>query len=421
MSVITTTRKSRRSFLKASGALVALPFLETFASAKQLSAATPKRLVFLGGGFGFTHESFYPTKAGNFSDIELTKGLQPLKKHIKDLTLVSNLHNPHITDPHAGTAGYLAGSKLKISCDQVAAQSLGKNSRFSSLVLTTAGKEGGHGSGGISLSSGAGGKPMAGLKRPIDLYHKLFSGGGQSPETLNKMLAQKRSILDIVSTNASSIKHRVAKHDKEKMEEYFESLRDIELGLKRQAEWADIPKPKAPFDAPSPEGLTGFEEIKVMLDMIIVALQTDSSRIATYRIPTDSLLKSLEISISSHAMSHYRSSASKKADSKKRDQKLMEYYAYFIDRLKDTEDRNGESLYDTTIASYGSNLRTGHTLKSCPALLSGGGTTNLKHGSHIMLPELTNMSNYWLTILQEAGVGIKQFNDSNGTISELLG
>jgi len=378
MSKIFTTASSRRSFIRAGSSLIALPFLQTFATAQQQNSTTPKRLVFLGGGYGFTKESFFPSESGKFSEIGLPQGMKPLEKYKNDLTYVSNLHNPKITDPHAGTAGYLSGSKLKISCDQVFAQKVGHNSRFPSLVLSSAGNESGHGSGGISLSNAAGGKPMAGIKRPIDLYHKLFANNKQSPKQLNETLANKRSILDVVSTNASSIKHRVARQDKEKMEEYFDSLRDIEVGLQRQAEWSKVPKPKPTIDAPAPGGLLASDEITLTLDLIILALQTDSARVATYRVPTNILLKELEITISAHQMSHYKSSASKREASEKRDKRLMEFYAYFIDKLKATKDRNGESLYDTTIASYGSNLRTGHTLKSCPALLTGGGSTNLK-------------------------------------------
>ena len=137
------------------------------------------------------------------------------------------------------------------------------------------------------------------------------------------MLAKKRSILDVIATNGASVKRRVSKGDQEKMEEYFESLRDIEKGLKRQAEWSETPKPPAPFGAPEMD-LLGEEEIRMMLDMIIIALQTDSTRVATYRFPIQSLLESLELSINAHTMSHYRSSASKKAASEARDQKLME-------------------------------------------------------------------------------------------------
>ena len=410
---------SRRSFLgSAGGSLLSLPFLETFATAKELKAGAPIRLVFLGGGYGFTYQSFYPTEAGKFSEIGLTQGLKPLERHMDDLTMVANLHNPHIVDPHAGTAGYLSGAKLKVTCDQVAAKQF-NDARYPSLVLTANGDASGHGSGGLSLSCSNAGKPIAGLQRPLDAYHMLFGNVGQSREETERMIAQKRSVLDVVSANSTSMKNRVSSEDKERLEEYFNSLREIEIGLQRQAEWADVPMPEAPFGAPS-QGLSGAEEIKIMLDLIIVALQTNSTRVVTYRLPIQSLLDSLDITMTAHTMSHYSSSVTKRADSEKRDKKLMELFAYFIDRLKATKDLNGQTLYDTTIASFGSNLRTGHTLKSCPALLTGGGVKNIKHGRHIMLRELTPMSNYWLTILQEAGVRGNQFNDSTGVLDELL-
>ena len=410
---------SRRSFLgTVGGAMLSLPFLESFATAQELKAGAPKRLVFLGGGYGFTYQSFYPTEAGEFSKIGLTQGLKPLERHMNDLTMVANLHNPYVIDPHAGTAGYLSGAKLKVTCDQVAAKQF-NDARYPSLVLTAKGDASGHGSGGLSLSCSNAGKPIAGLQRPLDAYQALFGNVGKSREETEQMIAQKRSVLDVVYSNSANMKNRVSSEDKERLEEYFNSLREIEIGLQRQAAWADVPMPEAPFGAPS-QGLSGVDELKIMLDLIIVALQTNSTRVVTYRLPIQSLLESLEVNMTAHTMSHYSSSLTKRADSEKRDKKLMELFAYFIDRLKSTKDLNGHTLYDTTIASFGSNLRTGHTLKGCPALLTGGGLENVKHGRHIMLRELTPMSNYWLTILKEAGVRVDQFSDSTGVIPEML-
>ncbi len=104
-----------------------------------------------------------------------------------------------------------------------------------------------------------------------------------------------------------------------------------------------------------------------------------------------------------------------------RDRKLVELFAWFLDRLKETKDSEGRRLYDSCIVSYGSNLRTGHGLKSLPALLSGGGADRIKHGRHIVLPkEDTSLANYWLTLLQETGVQTPSFSDSTGIVSELL-
>lgn len=399
--------------------MLSLPFLETFATAKEAKAMAPKRMVFLGGGFGFTQETFYPTKSGKFSKIGLTEGLKPLENHKDDITMIGNLTNPKINDPHAGTSGYLSGDKFKVSCDQIAANQFGQFSRYASLVLTANGDKAGHGKGGISLSNNNEGKPIAGLKRPIDLYHTLFASGKESPGKLKKMLAEKRSILDVISENGNSMNKRLGKVDQERIEEYFQSVRDIENNLQRQAEWSKVPKPKASFKAPGQE-VNGLDEIKLMLDMIVISLQTDSTRVATYRYPIESVLKSLEAGITAHAMSHYKFSESKRAASQKRDHAIMELLAYFIDRLKETKDRDGNSLYDSTIVSYGSNLRTGHDLRGCPAILTGGGAKNIKHGRHVMLPKLTPLSNLWLTLLTEAGVEVEQFGDSKGVLTEIL-
>jgi len=397
MSSFETTLKSRRTFLRSSGMLLSLPFLESFASAQTTKVATPRRLVFLGGGYGFTEKTFYPTKAGKFSKIGIPQGLKPMEKHINDLTMVANLFNPQVKDPHGGSSNYLSGGGRSVSCDQVAGAKFASQARFPSLVLTALGDSSGHGRGGLSLATSFSGKPISGTKRPLDLYHKLFANGEASPEKLKKMLSRQESILDIVSKNGISMQKRIAKNDKERMEEYFESIRDVELKLKRQAEWADVPKPKAPFKAPGQE-VGGVEEIKLMLDMII----------------------SIDAGISGHAMSHYKFSASKTVVSETRDEKLMELLAYFVDRLQKTEDREGMNLYETTMISFGSNLRTGHTFHDCPALLVGGAKNQIKKGEHIMLPELTPLSSYWLTILQQSGIELDQFNDSKGPLGQML-
>ena len=205
-----------------------------------------------------------------------------------------------------------------------------------------------------------------------------------------------------------------------KLDEYFTSIREIETSLQRAEQWATVPKMEAPFDEPA--SVTGEKEIRLMLDMLILALQTDMTRVASYRLPVCSLISSLDISLSPHSLSHYGSSPSAREASEKRDQKLMELFAWFLNRLKETKDSEGRRLYDSCIVSYGSNLRAGHGLQSCPALLSGGGAPRIKHGRHIVLPqEDTSLANYWLTLLQQAGVDTPQFHYSTGEVSELLG
>ena len=425
---------TRRSFLRAGSTVLAVPFLETLAPANEATASPPKRVIFLGGGFGFTKDTFYPQKAGRFSEIGLTEGLAPLKRHQNDFTMVSNLTNLGATNPHGGSLSYLTGANVagtpgkrfhnSISCDQILARHLGQETRFSTLTLSAnevdGGSNSGHG-GGLSLAWDDSGNPIPGINRPIDLYYTLFANPNDSREELDARLAKQQSVLDAVRLNGHGIKRSLSKGDREKLDEYFTGVRQIEKGLERQAKWADVPKPPAPFEAPS-EGLTGEEAIRLMYDMIIVALQTDATRVVTYRQPVCSLLEGMGIRLKAHSLSHYGFSQPRIQASRERDKKCTQLFAHFLDRLKEAKDTDGSRLFDNCIVSYGTNLRSGHELKNLPALLSGGGAKDLPLGRHIALPEEdTPLANYWLTLMQQAGLELDQFSHSTGTVSELNG
>ena len=418
-----TNSTTRRSFLRMGSAILALPFMETFASGIKSTPKAPKRVIFLGGGFGFTKETFYPKKAGRFAEIGLTEGLAPLKSHLRDITMVSNLTNLAATNPHGGSCVYLTGKNGGTSCDQLLAEELSKDTRYSSLILsakeTDGGQNSGHG-GGLSLSYDERGKTMPGIEKPIDLYRSLFKTADDSREALDARLKKQQSVLDIVKLNGSEIKRKLSKGDQEKLDEYFTGIRQVEKKLERQAKWADIPKPEAPFGLPNP-GLTGEDEIHMMYDMIIVALQTDATRVVTYRQPVCSMLAGMGINLKAHALSHYGFSKPRTLASRERDKKCSELFSHFLDRLKEAKDIDGSRLYDNCIVSYGTNLRSGHELKNLPAILSGGGAKDIKHGRHLVLPKKdTPLANYWLTIMQQAGLKTDKFAHSTGTIPELL-
>ena len=433
MSPFVTNPRTRRSFLRAGSSILALPFLETFAPAKIANTPPPKRMIFLGTGFGFTKDTFYPKDAGRFSEMGLTEGLSPLSRHQNDITMVTNLTNLGATDPHGGSVSYLTGANVagtpskrffnSISCDQVAAQHVGQDTRFPSLILTAKEPDGGQNSGhgpGLSLSWDDSGNPIPGIDQPRKLFHTIFANPADTREELDERLRKQQSILDIVRVNAGDMKRTLSGGDLQKLDEYFTGVRQIERGLQRQAKWADIPKPDAPFDAPG-EGLTGEDEIKMMYDMIIVALQTDSTRIVTYRQPVCSMLVGMGISLKAHSLSHYGFSEPRTVASRQRDKKCTELFARFLDRLKEAKDSDGSRLYDNCIVSFGTNLRSGHELNNLPAILSGGGAKDIRHGRHIVLPEQnTPLANYWLTLMQQADVPIDRFSHSTGVIQELL-
>lgn len=413
--------------------MLALPFLETFAAPKAAVAAPAKRMIFLGGGFGFTNDTFYPKKAGRFEEIGMTEGLSPLERHKNDLTMVSNLTNLGATNPHGGSTSYLTGANVagtpgkrfhnSISCDQIAAQHLGQNTRYASLVLAAKEPDGlqnaGHGN-GLSLSWDESGNPIPGIQRPLDLYHQLFAHAGDSRDELDTRLKKKQSILDLVRIDGSSMKRTLSKGDREKLDEYFTGVRQVEKGLERQAQWADVPKPKAPFQAPD-EGLTGEEAIHLMYDMMIIALQTGMTNVISYRQPVCSLLAGMGITIKAHSLSHYGFSEPRIQASRERDKKCSGLLAHFLDRLKEAKDSDGSRLFDNCIVSYGSNLRSGHQLKNVPAILSGGGAKDISLGRHLALPKKdTPLANYWLTLMQQAGVPAEKFSHSTGILPELI-
>lgn len=434
MTRFITNSTTRRSFLRAGSTLLAIPFLETFAKAAATSKAPPKRVIFLGGGFGFTTDTFYPKAAGRFAEIGLTEGLAPLKRHQDDITMVANMTNLGASDPHGGSVSYLTGANVEgtpgkrfhnsISCDQLIARHIGTENRFESLTLSANEPDGGQNSGhgkGLSLAWDDSGNPIPGITRPIDLFYKLFANPNDAPEKVRAQLKKQQSILDVVRMNAGGMKQTLSKGDQEKLDEYFTGVRQVETGLQRQAQWADIPKPNAPFEAPD-EGLAGEEAIKLMYDMMIIALQTDATRVVSYRLPVCSLLSGIGIQLKAHSLSHYGFSQPRIDASRQRDQKCMDLLAHFIDRLKEAKDIDGSRLFDNCIVSYGTNLRSGHELKNVPAILTGGGAKDIKHGRHIVLPkEDTPLANYWLTLMQQAGVPIEQFSHSTGVVSELCG
>ena len=429
------TSLSRRHFLRSSTALIALPFLESlgfqrFASAAAVVTTPPKRLVFLGFGWGITQESWYPdiTKPG--AGYVLPDGLKPLARHKADFSIVQGLWNKYSNMGHAGSTMWLTGANRyaepgqtfhnSISADQVAAAKLGLNTRFASIQLNGAenAESSGHGP-GLSMAWDVSGKPVSGQNGPLAAYHRLFTQDNTPIEQQKAMLAQRRSVLDTVLENARDLQRGLGKTDTAKLDEYFQGIREIETRLSKDEQWIGVPQPKTDLAEPK-ASLAGREEIKVMYDIIVAALQTDSTRVLTYRQPVSTLLTSMDIKVAPHDMSHYHSTMGEKLDaSQRRDLAQSELLAGLIDKLKNTREADGTSLFDHTALAYGSNLRSEHYLDNCPTLLTGGGA-GIKLGENIVVSKDTPLCNAWLTLLRGIGVDAERHGDSTGVIKELL-
>jgi hypothetical protein len=425
--------KTRRRFLQSSTALIALPALESLGFRRFASAAPatpPKRLLFLGFGWGITEDTWYPdiTKPG--PDYVLPKGLQPLARHKADISVVQGLWNKYSNEGHWGSTMWLTGANRyaqpgqsfhnSISADQVAAAQLGLETRFASLQFN--GSQTGDGSGhgpGLSMAWDVSGKPVGGLNGPVAAFHRLFAKDTTPIEQQQAQLAQKRSVLDAVLDNARSLQRGLAKNDQSKLEEYFQGIRDIETRLAKEEQWIGVPRPEAPLSEPKP-GVDGREEIKLIYDLMIAAMQTDSTRVMTFRQPVDTLLKALNIAVHPHDMSHYHTTLGEKLDaSQRRDLTQSELLAGFLDKLKATKEPDGSSLFDHVALAYGSNIRTGHELSNCPTILAGRGA-GLKLGHSIVAPKDTPLCNAWLTMLHGVGVQVERHGDSSGVLKEIL-
>lgn len=420
----------RRTVLKAAGAAIALPPLASLhwraGVAETLPAAT-RRLVFVGIGFGVTNETWFPDRAKTGRDFELSAGLAPLARHKHRMSVIQGLSNKSVHDAHWGSTFYLTTANRyavpgrsftnSISVDQVASEAIGQDNRFTSLQLI-GGKTDTNGHGpGLSLAWNRQGKPLAGLDSPLAVYARLFGADDLPPEALRERITRQRSVLDLVLDEAKSIDRRLGSRDREKLAEYFESVRDIETRLDKDEQWLGAAKPRPPLAEP-PATVGGTREIELMYDLTVAALRTDSTRVVTYRQPIDGLMEAIGAKVASHDMSHYVP-GERMETSQRRDLKNSELLAGFLDKLAAVTDADGSSLLDNTIVSFGSNIRTIHYLDNVPAVVAGGGGA-LAQGQHIVLPaKQTPLANLWLTLLRATGVSVEEFGDSTGTISEL--
>jgi hypothetical protein len=425
----------RRAFLRSGAALIALPALESLgwqrdAQGAAPAAARPKRMIFLSFGWGVTKETWFPDIKRTGTDYPLPAGLDPLARHKPDITIIQNLANRFANDAHWGSTFWLTGANRyaepgqsfhnSISADQVAAEVFGQSTRFTSLQFGCEKAEAsGHGP-GLSLAWNRQGKPIAALNNPVAAYHRLFSDDSTPLAERQAMLKQKRSVLDTVLDDAGSVARGLNKCDTDKLSEYLQSIRDIETRLSKEEQWLDVPTARPAELVPEPQGdIVGYEEIKLMYDLLVAALQADATRVVTYRQPVDSLLGSLGISFTGHNMSHYAPGPRMEA-SQLRDQKQSELLAHLIDKLKATKEPDGTSLFEHTCLAYGSNIQSIHYLDNCPTLITGGGA-GVKHGRHLVMANpKTPLCNLWLSLLQGVGIAVESHGDSTGTIPRLF-
>ncbi|MFN0052308.1 MAG: DUF1552 domain-containing protein [Planctomycetales bacterium] len=415
----TSRRLGRRRFLRAAGVSLALPWLESLAPrARGQEAGPPMRMVCICTPLGLHPPFFFPEQAG--SDYQPTVYLEGLKDLRDDMTIISGLSHPDVGSSHDSLFSFLtaaphpeirAGFRNSISLDQFAAERIGGLTRFPFLSLSSE---------GFGLSWTRSGALVPPDLYPADTFAKLFlEGRPDEVAAQGRRLRNGRSILDSLRDQARALQPALGSRDQEKVDEYFTSVRELEQRMTTAQAWSLRPKPKV--DAPPPQNNMNSADLigktRLMLDLIHLALQTDSTRLVTLLLLGSSLAPPIPgVSLGHHDLSHHGQDESKIAQLKTIELEKMKLLGDWLRMLKRTGEQGG-SLLDHTLVFFSSNLGNAstHSSRNLPVLLAGGG---LRHGRHLAFdpqkpPPLCNL---YVSMLQRLGIEEPQFGSSSGTL-----
>jgi len=416
-------RVTRRAFLRAAGVSLALPWLESLAPAHAppQPGGAPRRMVCICTPLGLHAPFFFPDKGGK--DYPSTPYLDVLKELRSDFTVMSGLQHPDVGHSHDSLFSFLtaaphperrAGFRNSISLDQFAAEHIGGLTRFPSLVLSCE---------GFSLSWTRSGAIVPSDVWPSSVFARLFlDGRPEEVQAQTRRLRDGQSILDTVGEQARRLQPNLPASDREKVEEYFTSVRELEQRLARSEQWARKPKPKV--DAKPPQNITNSADLvgkaRLMFDLIHLALQTDSTRLVTLLLLGTSLVPPVQgVSLGHHDLSHHGQDPNKIAQLKTVETEKLKTFRDFLVKLKQTREED-ETLLDRTMVFFSSNLGNAstHSAKNLPVILAGGG---FKHGQHLAFgtanpPPLCNL---YVSMLQRLGIEADRFGSSTGTLRGL--
>ena len=426
----------RRTFLKSTGVSLALPWLECMGAAGK--AAHRKR--FFGGYFAYgvpmpaddasdrLENGWFPVGEGkNYVAPAMHKSILPMRDKI---TFLSGLSHPSMrtTSAHKGADYFLTGADLlktydkqSISIDQHVALSLGKDTRFQSMVLSSFG--------GVNrpyrsstLSFDRAGRPIPALNNPAEIFRRMF---GAPTEAERNALASRGSILDEILGEAKDLNRRLGSNDRRKMDEYLASVREVEKLTERSIQWQDTPKPKVdPGILDLSVNLTSPREyLSVMYELTALAFRTDVTRVASFQTGceegglTDRFPAALGLGNSSHKLSHEKKNY---GDVAKYIAFLNDLHADFIKKLDSIQEGDG-TLLDNTLCFYGCATSKTHRAINYPIVLSGGKNLGFQHGAHLSYGDDVPLANLFVTIANQLSRPTDKFADSTADLTEVLG
>ncbi len=414
-TLLSTTRGSlsRRAFLRGAGVAVALPMLDAMrpALAKAPDAAVTRRMVAIQTNMGILPQFFFPEGAGE--NYTASPYLERLAAHRPQMTVFSGVSLPGVTGGHAAQRCFLTGTphperggfRNGVSLDQFAAEQVGNETRFSSLVLAISNEN-------ATLSFTRSGASIPAENSPRRLFEKLFvQGRPDEVEARVESLRQGRSTLDFVSEQSRRLNRSLSPADQQRMDQYLTSVRELERRLHSAQEWEYRPKPKV--DATPPEENNDprqfVERSQMMFDVIKLALETDSSRIVSLFIDTTVI----------HNITHHGHRPDVLAELRGHEEQQFDTLSRFLTSLSETRE-HGLSLLDQTMVLYGTCMGSAnsHSNVNLPALLAGGG---FRHGQHLAFDAENNypLTNLYVSMLQRLGIEVDEFSTGRSTMRGL--
>ena len=416
-----SSNQSRRHFLRATGITLALPALESVRGESLVSEvatrvspnAPAKRLFCVGANLGYYRPAFYPTATGR--DYEMSEHLQHLADHRGDFTVFSGLDH-RAGNGHNNWDNFLCGPKIgSISLDQVAAEQIAPLTRIPSFQLCAGGR------GSQKLSYNRQGVPLPLIERPSVIYKQLFSSADDRKRT-DYLLRSGQSALDTVLDEAKRLQKNASVSDKDKLDEYFTSLREMEQRMSRQREHLKKPQQKVdyqlpPYDPISPGLMLEAEEL--MYDLVALAFQTDATRIASMFLAGLGQVFTIDgetLRAGYHALSHHGNDPEMIRDLIRVEAEHLKSLNRFLIQLKTKTDAEGKPLLDSTIVLFGTGMGDAnrHSNNNLPTLVAGGG---FKHGQHIATDKQANnahrMGDLHLTLLHQLGLETASFAEAD--------
>ncbi len=435
----------RRQFLSGLAASLSLPNLESYAESHLDNAGikNPLRMAYFYIPNGVNEERWRPIGEGK--DYTLNTSLEPLSHLKSEFQIISGLNHDRAfpngdgAGDHArASATFLtgcqanktAGSNIRngISVDQIAAQEIGYQTKLPSLELYT-GQESRSGAcdSGYScayvnnLSWRNEKSPMPPETSPRALFEKLFGSGSATQDA--KRRAYQKSVLDYVLETSKPLKKTLALSDRDKLDEYFTSLREIEQRIERSAQFEQTDTAEISLDLPEKENYSYLEKMRLMMDLNFLAFQTDTTRISTFMMGREAgtqVFPSIGINEGHHTLSHHKGKLDNLEKLAQIDTFYAEQFAYFLEKMQQYKEGD-TSLLDNTMVVYGSCISDGnrHNHDNLPVILAGGRSAGLQPGRHLRQPKDTPMTNLYLAMLEKYNIHPQRIGDSTRSLQNI--